>query len=694
MILSVCEEPDIMNVMRIVILLIKILRVAVPIILIIVMMIRLVGAMTKHDDAALTKAMKSVVSNIIAAVLIFLVPSFVDIVVRISAPDSDYTKCISDITIETVNEAYNKKMDKLISAAESSLVYSDYSSAYAYLQNIKDSTKKQEYEAKLDAIKELIDKQSQPEKPDNSTPTPITGGVCEYKIEGGKTKVTVKDAQGALSYTYQYGGNGVDSTSNTYVIDGEHNDVVVVIRGKEEDKVVICTKAGTEIFQGTKYDVSEEDLQFLANVGYCEQGNSVDGVKAEMTLAANLFELSGKYSTVVSYVRSSGWFSCAKTTKKASAELVEATRDVIVNGNRTMPLYINEHDCSNCSGNCSNGTRGDICQIVVDGKTYDTMDEIKDRSNYIKDKTVIYNKYGSVYTFYSFPCEHCDPFGYTASAYKKRMEQQQQQQQQQSSDSGKLKIYYLGLGRYDGFLILGNNTTLFIDGGYVSQGKKAIEFIKSLGITRIDGLIGSHMHNNHIDAHKEFIKQLSVGRVYYGENPGECQSKKTCIKGESDPDELMNLINSNNIPMTILTVGNNVKIGNLTFDIVAPEKFVTSGKYPENYNSLNMILKFGNNKFYFSGDYVGGSDILKKYDASTLDVDIFKWPHHGQMDVSNKFLDVLTPSYIIVPNSSIASQAQNGINHTKAKGYATGTDGYILAESDGNTLTVNKVSKR
>ena len=146
--------------------------------------------------------------------------------------------------------------------------------------------------------------------------------------------------------------------------------------------------------------------------------------------------------------------------------------------------------------------------------------------------------------------------------------------------------------------------------------------------------------------------------------------------------------------MTILKEGKNVKIGNLTFDIVAPEKIVTTGRYRENDNSLNMILKFGKNKFYFSGDYVRSSEILGKYNASTLDVDIFKWPHHGQMDISYVFLDVLTPSYIIVPNSSIGDRAQKGANHSKAKIYATGGNGYVLAESDGNNITVNKFNNR
>ena len=210
MILGICEEPSILNVMRLVVLLIKILRVAVPIILIIVMMLRFASAMTKHDDAAVTKAMKSVVPNIIAAVLIFLVPSFVDIVVKISMPNSDYTKCISDITIEKVNQAYNSKMDKLISEVESSLEYSDYTSAYAYLQNIKDAEKKQEYVTKLDTIKKLIDAQHQ------TTPSTPSGGSEYAKVNYSNFKwTTYKQKTGPL---LEYYDNPV-----TYFVYGPEN---------------------------------------------------------------------------------------------------------------------------------------------------------------------------------------------------------------------------------------------------------------------------------------------------------------------------------------------------------------------------------------------------------------------------------------------------------------------------------------
>ena len=203
------------------------------------------------------------------------------------------------------------------------------------------------------------------------------------------------------------------------------------------------------------------------------------------------------------------------------------------------------------------------------------------------------------------------------------------------------------------------------------------------------------MHDNHIKGHIEFVKQMEIGQVIYAEDPGQCQSKRTCIKSASNPGTLMSLVKQKNIPMTILKPGLNQTIGNLNFDVLEPLSFRSgSGGYPENYNSLNFILKFGNHKFYFSGDHVRSEEILKNYSKETLDVDILKWPHHGQASVSNKLLDAMTPSYIIVPNSGHQSGSNSGIRYSKAKGYATGSDGYILAVSDGTNLKVTQVSKR
>lgn len=145
-----------------------------------------------------------------------------------------------------------------------------------------------------------------------------------------------------------------------------------------------------------KYDLTPEEIAGLANLAKQEQG-SIAGACAEMSLMATLFEQQSKYKTLYEYVRNSGWFSRAAhwmDNGNAGATYRLYTRYVLCEGLRTLPGHINEHDCF-----------GDIESI--------STGEVRDRSAYVRDKTVIKNRYGSTYTFYCFPTTTSDPFGYT-----------------------------------------------------------------------------------------------------------------------------------------------------------------------------------------------------------------------------------------------------------------------------------------
>ena len=145
------------------------------------------------------------------------------------------------------------------------------------------------------------------------------------------------------------------------------------------------------------YKLSDQELLACARLCQQEQGTA-KGAAAEMSLALNLYEKnSSKYSSVYDYMRNSGWFSNAAYFMdygKCSGAVLEAVSDVLA-GNRTVPEYVDEHDCFS-----------DIESISTGSKT--------NRSDYIPDVTVIKNAYGAVYTFYCFPDEWADPFGYTS----------------------------------------------------------------------------------------------------------------------------------------------------------------------------------------------------------------------------------------------------------------------------------------
>ena len=153
-----------------------------------------------------------------------------------------------------------------------------------------------------------------------------------------------------------------------------------------------------------KYELSEDKLIKIAKLCVQEQG-TLKGIKAEASLAANILETSTYYpkmfgNDIYSFMRYSGWFSNASyymDNGKATDEQVAAIKDVLVFANRTLPQYVDEHDCFS-----------DIVSTSNYGKPFNK----RDRSKYIKDVTVITNRYGSIYTFYCFPDVKADPFGY------------------------------------------------------------------------------------------------------------------------------------------------------------------------------------------------------------------------------------------------------------------------------------------
>lgn len=182
------------------------------------------------------------------------------------------------------------------------------------------------------------------------------------------------------------------------------------------------------VFVGKKYDLSYSELKAITALCVQEQG-SAKGAAAEASLMANRFELFPKSCSncdnLHDYVKNAGWWAKASDhmshTEKATDKAVAAVKDVLVNGNRTLALYVDEHDCWNCNPkkSCSSGINGDICSITTNGHKYTSLSDITERSNYSKDDTVIKNVYSSTYTFYSFPTPGSDPFGYTENAKNK-----------------------------------------------------------------------------------------------------------------------------------------------------------------------------------------------------------------------------------------------------------------------------------
>ena len=184
-----------------------------------------------------------------------------------------------------------------------------------------------------------------------------------------------------------------------------------------------------ESFIGKTYQLSEHELKTIAHVCQEEQGNNSDGITAEATLIANRYELYGKdFKSIYDYVIRSGWFAAANEAdpNQASDKGIAGVTMVLEKGQRVFPLYVDDHDCWDCNSKekyrFPQGYKGDICSLDNNGNKLTGLKEIKNRDNYQKGITKIYNSYedtNEYYTFYDWATSYSDPFGYTPGAYKK-----------------------------------------------------------------------------------------------------------------------------------------------------------------------------------------------------------------------------------------------------------------------------------
>ena len=77
----------------------------------------------------------------------------------------------------------------------------------------------------------------------------------------------------------------------------------------------------------------------------------------------------------------------------------------------------------------------------------------------------------------------------------------------------KLNIFFLDVGQADASLIIYNDKTMLIDAGNVSDGDKIVDCIKGLGIKKLDYVIGTHIHEDHVGGMYKIVDGIKIDKI-------------------------------------------------------------------------------------------------------------------------------------------------------------------------------------
>jgi len=157
LIASICNSSATLGVIRIILLLVKIICTAVPIILIMALMIAIVKEILNGKPEILSLIGATAVKKVIAAILIFFIPTFINIITNLMSDNSDIRYCIDNATFEGIDLARGREMEIYMESAVNNLSRGDLAKAKSMLEKLRDDNIKTQYSYKIYELEQYFE---------------------------------------------------------------------------------------------------------------------------------------------------------------------------------------------------------------------------------------------------------------------------------------------------------------------------------------------------------------------------------------------------------------------------------------------------------------------------------------------------------------------------------------------------------
>lgn len=245
-----------------------------------------------------------------------------------------------------------------------------------------------------------------------------------------------------------------------------------------------------------------------------------------------------------------------------------------------------------------------------------------------------------------------------------------------------LTVHFLDVGQGDSALLLSGGEAMLIDGGPRAASEALLADLERLGVDRLDYLVATHPHEDHIGGLPQVVETLPVEQCWM---PDDASDSKIF-------EDFLLALDEGDVSVSVPEVGDRISFGDCTVTVLAPLQIAED----HNNNSLVLKVSCGETSFLFTGDMEEDEEEDLLAARTDLSADVLKVAHHGSAyTTSTRFLQLVDPELAVIscgegnsyghPHAELVQR----LEYLEIPIYRTDLQGEITVSSDGEQLSVS-----